>query len=105
METPYIEPIEGKDFFNILLWMPNWIGDVILVLPTVQSLSRSFPNSRISLILKAPSHELLVGHPAVDTIFKVPYGPDSGFFEQIRFARRLKKYHFDPYRRHVHSYS
>ena len=95
MKMSYTEPIEKKEFFNLLLWMPNWIGDVIMVLPVVQSLRKRFPNARITLALKAPARELLIGHPAVDTILQVPPVKSAGFFEQVRFALRLRKYRFD----------
>tara|TARA_B100000686_G_C16805020_1_gene989291 strand:- start:5304 stop:6398 length:1095 start_codon:yes stop_codon:yes gene_type:complete len=95
MEIPDIEPIEGREFFNLLLWMPNWIGDIILVLPALQSLRKRFPNAKITLALRAPSHELLPGHPAVDAILRMPSGSDTGFFKQIHFARQLQKYRFD----------
>lgn len=88
-------PLDKKDFFNILLWMPNWIGDVILVLPTLQALRARFQNSRLTVVVKPPSQELLAGHPAIDTLMPF-HEKDSGrLWDHIRFAKRLKKYRFD----------
>ncbi|MFQ5716255.1 MAG: lipopolysaccharide heptosyltransferase II [Nitrospinales bacterium] len=88
-------PLKERTFHNILLWMPNWIGDVIFVLPTIHSLHRRLPHAKITTVVKAPSDELLTGHPAIDTVIKIPYGKKSGILRKIRFARSLRGYNFD----------
>ena len=88
-------PLYDQDYHSILLWMPNWIGDVILTLPSVQSLRRAYPKARITAVVKPPSDELLLGHPAINTVHPLPSGPDSGFWKDVKFARSLKKYKFD----------
>lgn len=88
-------PLHSQDIQNFLLWMPNWIGDVVLTLPVIQSLRRAYPVARIFVVAKSPSIELLLGHPAVDTVLTLPSGPENGFWQRIGFARSLKKYSFD----------
>jgi len=88
-------PLHEQDFHNILLWMPNWIGDVILVMPALNALRQKFPHSRITAVAKAPQDQLLLAHPAVDTVMQIPSGPDKGFLAGLRFALRLRKYQFD----------
>ncbi len=88
-------PLHEQDFHNILLWMPNWIGDVILVMPTLQALRKKFPHSRITAVVKAPADQLLLSHPAVDTVMQVPSGEKKGFLSGLRFACKLRKYQFD----------
>lgn len=87
-------PLKDKKFHNILLWMPNWVGDVILALPTIQALHDKFPNARITAVMKTPSNELLTGHPAINTVSKIPHGKE-GILNSIRFARNLRDYKFD----------
>ncbi len=82
-------------FSNILLWMPNWIGDVVLALPAVQALYSRFQEAKISVAVRSPSHQLLEGHPAIDKVFEIPSGEDVGFWEQTQFARSLSKNNFD----------
>lgn len=82
-------------FSNILLWMPNWIGDVVLALPSVQALYSRFQDARISAAVRSHSHQLLEGHPAIDRVFEIPSGADVGFWEQTQFARSLSKNNFD----------
>ena len=88
-------PLHEQDFHNILLWMPNWIGDVILVLPAMQALRKKFPHSRITAVVRAPADQLLLSHPAVDTVMQIPSGRDKGFLAGLRFALKLRKYQFD----------
>jgi heptosyltransferase-2 len=88
-------PLHSQDIQSFLLWMPNWIGDVVLTLPVIQSLRRAYPVARIFVVAKPPSNELLLGHPAVDTVLTLPSGPENGFWQRVGFARSLKKYSFD----------
>ncbi len=88
-------PLHDKDFHNILLWMPNWIGDVILAMPALSALREKFPHSRITALAKFPADQLLLAHPAVDTVMQVPSGPEKGFLAEWRLARKLRKYQFD----------
>ena len=88
-------PLKDQDIHSIILWMPNWIGDVILTIPSLQSLRRAYPKARITAIVKPPSDELLLGHPAINTVLSLPSGSDSGLWKHVKFARRLKKYRYD----------
>lgn len=89
------KPLHDQDINSIVLWMPNWIGDVILTLPSLQSLRRAYPKARITAVVRPPSNELLLGHPAINTVLSLPSGPESGFWKRVKFARSLKKYQFD----------
>jgi heptosyltransferase-2 len=95
MSEPEDTPLDEQDFHNILLWMPSWIGDVILVLPSLQALRDKFPHSRITAVAKAPADQLLQSHPAVDTVMQVPAGRDKSFLAGLKFAWKLRKYQFD----------
>ena len=84
-----------QEIHSIVLWMPNWIGDVVLTLPVLQSLRRAYPKARITAVAKSPSDELLLGHPDITTVLSLPSGSNSGNWTRIKFARSLKKYQFD----------
>jgi heptosyltransferase II len=88
-------PLHSQDIQSFLLWMPNWIGDVVLTLPVIQSLRRAYPAARIFVVAKSPSEELLLGHPSIDTVLTLPSGQENGFWQRVNFARDLKKYNFD----------
>ena len=72
-------PLYDQEFKSIVLWMPNWIGDVVLTLPVLQSLRRAYPKASIFAVVKPPSDELLLEHPAVNRVIPLPVGPNSGF--------------------------
>jgi lipopolysaccharide heptosyltransferase II len=80
---------------KILLWMPNWIGDVVLALPAVQALFDRYPEAKISIAVRAPSQRLLEGHAAIDTIYEIPSGDNIRFWDQTQFSRSLSKNNFD----------
>ena len=95
MDKPEDTPLHEKEFHHFLLWMPNWIGDVILVMPALSALRNRFPHSRITAVVKAPADQLLSAHPAVDTVMQIPSGPKNGFLARLRFVCKLRKYQFD----------
>jgi lipopolysaccharide heptosyltransferase II len=88
-------PLYNQDIRSFLLWVPNWIGDVVLTLPVIQSLRRAYPMAQISVVAKSPSDELLLGHPAINTVLTFPSGIENGFWQKVKFARNLKKFNFD----------
>ena len=88
-------PLYDQDLKNILLWMPNWIGDVVLTLPALQSLRRAYPKTHITAVVKSPADELLLGHPVFNTVIPLPSESESGFWKRIKLALSLKKYQFD----------
>jgi heptosyltransferase II len=88
-------PLHSQEIQSFLLWMPNWIGDVVLTLPVIQSLRRAYPLARISVVAKSPADELLLGHPAINTVLTLPSGSENGFWQRVQFARNLKKLNFN----------
>ncbi|QPJ61987.1 MAG: lipopolysaccharide heptosyltransferase II [Candidatus Nitronauta litoralis] len=89
------EQAPPKKVQHLLVWMPNWIGDVVFSLPTVQALRKKYPNARITALARPPSNEILVNHPDIDCVIPFPIEKDMGTLGQIRFAFGLRKYHFD----------
>jgi len=87
--------INKKEIFHIGLWMPSWIGDVVLSLPALKSLRVLYPNSRITAIVRPPTEQLLSGHPGLDSILKFPSNKGDGLISQFNYALGLRKYRFD----------
>lgn len=88
-------PLHEREFTHILLWMPNWIGDVILAIPTVQSLRVRYPNARITAVVQESAYEILSAHPAIDSVIKLAFTEEQGILGRLQFASDLKKYQFD----------
>ena len=87
--------LDKEEIHHIALWMPNWIGDVVFVLPTLQCLRRRYPNARITAIARAPSDELLSSCRDLDTIIQFPRNRGDGYIKQFNYAYGLRKYRFD----------
>ncbi len=88
--------LNKKEIFHIVVWMPSWIGDVVLALPALQTLRGIFPNARISAIIKFPTGQLLSSHKAViDTVIQFPKNKADGYIKQYSYALGLRKYKFD----------
>ena len=58
---------------TILLRLPNWVGDVLMATPVLRALRENFPESKIVVLGKPWSRDLLDGHPAVDEIITAPF--------------------------------
>lgn len=53
---------------NILLIKPSSLGDVVMALPALSALRRSFPQARIHWLIRPEFAPLIEGHPHVDEI-------------------------------------
>ena len=62
MQDKAISNKEG--ILHIAVWMPSWIGDVVLALPALQALRGIYPNTRVTAIIKFPTGQLLSRHKA-----------------------------------------
>ena len=87
--------LNKKEIFHIALWMPNWIGDVVLSLPALQTLRNIYPNARITAIVKFPTGQLLSNHTIVDSVLQFPKNKGDSYIKQYKYARGLRKYKFD----------
>lgn len=87
--------LDKEEILHIVLWMPSWIGDVVLSLPSLQTLRILYPSARITAIVKPPTDQLLADHPSLDTIIQFPKNKGDSFIKQFNYALKLRKYHFD----------
>ncbi len=53
---------------RILLIKPSSLGDIVLALPALSALRRSFPQARISWLIRPEFAPLLEGHPHLDEV-------------------------------------
>src|SRR4030042_1033147 len=57
-----------KTYESILLIKPSSLGDIVLALPALSALRRSFPRARISWLIRPEFAPLIEGHPHLDEI-------------------------------------
>jgi heptosyltransferase-2 len=54
---------------NILVRMPNWIGDLVMATPILTDLRKAFPKASITAMCRSPLSELLEKDEAIDELF------------------------------------
>jgi heptosyltransferase-2 len=54
---------------NIIVRMPNWVGDMVMATPIISDLRRAFPDAKITAMCKNPLCELLEEDQEIDEIF------------------------------------
>lgn len=87
-------PAEGLE--KILIRGTNWIGDVVMTLPAVAAIKKTWPQARIAVLAKPWVAEVYRLSPDVDEI--VPFtqpGNHSGVMGKWRLTRELRRYRFD----------
>jgi len=87
---------------NILIVKPSALGDIIMALPALSALRKSFPLARISFLVRPEFADILRTHPLVDEVIlfdrkflgKAWHNIKalSGIFALIR---KLRSQHFD----------
>ncbi|UCE99810.1 MAG: lipopolysaccharide heptosyltransferase I [Planctomycetota bacterium] len=58
----------SENFKNILLIKPSSLGDVVLALPALSALHRSFPDAKISWLIRSEFAPLLENHPYLNEV-------------------------------------
>lgn len=78
---------------NIIVRMPNWIGDLVMATPILADLRSAYPSARITAMCRSPVGELLKSDPAVDAIFSFTKGGSAGCGGEI--IERLREGQYD----------
>lgn len=81
---------------NIIVRMPNWIGDLVMATPVLADLKRAFPNARLTAMCRYPICDLLKEDPAIDEIFC--FSKSSGFSRRVErrdIIEKLRKGNYD----------
>ncbi|NGX59962.1 MAG: ADP-heptose--LPS heptosyltransferase 2 [Chlamydiae bacterium] len=78
-----VKSLQGIKFKNIIVRMPNWIGDMVMATPILSDLRKTYPRSSITAMCRAPISDLLKEDPEVDELFC--------FSKASSFSRRSDK--------------
>ncbi|KIC77256.1 hypothetical protein DB41_CO00250 [Neochlamydia sp. TUME1] len=68
MKTPYF-PWPSKPPKNIIVRMPNWIGDAVMATPLLTDLRRQWKEAKITVICQTPIDSVLQHHPDINSIY------------------------------------
>jgi heptosyltransferase-2 len=80
---------------KLAIFLPNWIGDVVMATPALRAVRQQFPSAEIVGILRPYVADVLAGTGLLDrTLFYNPRGKDA---EQrgAAFRRKLRQERFD----------
>ena len=85
---------------NIIVRMPNWVGDMVMATPILADLRRAFPKAKITAMCRTPLSELLEEDPDIDEIFSFsktsPFSRHSdrkGIVEKLQQIMKLIIYY------------
>ncbi len=81
---------------NIIVRMPNWIGDLVMATPILSDLRRAYPDARITAMCRSPICELLKEDPEIDELFC--FSKAGGFgrhSERRNIIEKLRKGDYD----------
>ena len=81
----------SRRFNNILIRVPNWLGDSMMATPTVSAVRRMFPKARLSILGKSVFTDFWKSFPGVDEFIVYEKG-FRGFWNNVS---RLKQKRFD----------
>ncbi len=75
---------------RIVIFLPNWVGDVVMATPTLRALRRHFPDAELIGVLRPYVAEVLAGTPWLDR--QMLYHPRSGNRElgSLTLIRKLR---------------
>lgn len=95
VQTPQVPVIPPPA--RLVLLRTDRLGDVLLNLPTVHALRRTFPGVRVTAVVRPTIRDLLVGHPDIDDV--ITYDdkgkPEFNWRRTDRLARTLRANRFD----------
>src|SRR5271170_1679304 len=81
---------------NLAIFLPNWVGDLVMATPTLRAVRRHFgPSARMVGILRPQLADLLHGSDWLDAQFA--FDPKTGQKEDGRLALigRMRRQRFD----------
>lgn len=84
-----------KEYQNIIIRMPNWLGDVVMATPLIADLRARWPNATITAMCLSSCSPLLIGNPHLNEIFSFTK-PNAFLRRQDRnIVARIKQGKYD----------
>ena len=81
---------------NILVRVPNWIGDAVMCLPALMDLRNGFRNADITVVARPTIANLIDGQCGIKDMIVYEYQTDhQGPFGLVRLSRIIRKRTFD----------
>ncbi|NOQ95235.1 MAG: lipopolysaccharide heptosyltransferase II, partial [Desulfobacterales bacterium] len=89
--------ISPENIDKILVRSTNWVGDTVMMLPSLAAVRRAFPHAQITVLANPWVVSLLKNHPAVDRIMIIDKGKGllSTCRELARIISEFRREQFD----------
>lgn len=82
-----------QNYKNILVVRLDRMGDVVLSTPVLKALRDTYPESRITFMVRPPVKEIVEGNPYVDDV--IIYDKAMGFLGSLGLIKKLRGKKFD----------
>jgi heptosyltransferase-2 len=73
-----MEPLKDFRPKNIIVRMPNWVGDLVMATPILSDLRKAYPEAEITAMARYPLCELLQEDPEINELFCFSKGSSLG---------------------------
>ncbi len=77
---------------KIIIRIPNWIGDAVMFIPSLEIIKNNFPNSKIHLLGRIPAIDIFENYPGINSLIKIR---GKGVFNELKFIKTIKKQNFN----------
>ena len=61
--------MENLTYQNIIIRMPNWLGDIVMATPFIAAVKKSFPLAKLTVMCQHIGAQLLLHDPHIDELF------------------------------------
>ena len=85
----------GKQGLKILIKSVNWIGDAVMLTPAFRALRRKYPDSRISMLVKAGVRQIFSENTDIDELIVENSGEYKGLAGLLRLITQLRSKKYD----------
>ena len=77
--------------YAIVIRLPNWLGDIMMSMPTVHALCRHFPAAQIHLVIKKEYADLVSLMPGIAGIYPFDKKAYPGLKGLWIFGRKIRR--------------
>ena len=83
--------IQRPLYSNLLVRVPNWLGDTMMATPAISAIRKAFPKTKLTILSKPAFVDFWGEFPGVDQVITL----ERGFFGFWGTARQIQKKNFD----------
>jgi heptosyltransferase-2 len=84
--------MESSSPANMVVRVPNWIGDAVMCIPALMDVRDHFPHAKVTILARPTIGEMLKGHPGVDEVMMYAHQGEHkgliGLWNLVRVVRR-----------------